>query len=183
MLTFKWVLGDITKDKVDVIVNAANATILGGGGVDGAIHRAAGPKLLQACQQIRNTKKYKDGVQTGHIVSTYGYNLPADTVFHAVGPIFDDGGPEELDALRHCYIRSILHAIKGKFRSIAFPAISTGAYGFPKGLAALLVWEVMNAMKNDGDLEVRFYFMSEQDMIVHQAVWDRMEKKHNKSSP
>jgi O-acetyl-ADP-ribose deacetylase len=121
------VVADITTLKVDGIVNAANAALAGGGGVDGAIHRAAGPKLLVACRAI-------GGCPTGEVRTTPGFDLPARFVIHAVGPVWQGGGKGEPELLASCYRRAIEAA--RSFESVAFPAISTGIYGFPADLAA-----------------------------------------------
>jgi O-acetyl-ADP-ribose deacetylase (regulator of RNase III) len=121
------VVADITTLKVDAIVNAANAALAGGGGVDGAIHRAAGPKLLVACRAI-------GGCPTGEVRMTPGFDLAARFVIHAVGPVWQGGGKGEPDLLASCYRRAIEAA--RSFESVAFPAISTGIYGFPADLAA-----------------------------------------------
>jgi O-acetyl-ADP-ribose deacetylase (regulator of RNase III) len=123
------VTGDITTQCVDAIVNAANESLLGGGGVDGAIHRAAGPELLAACRRV-------GGCPTGEARLTQGYELPARHVIHTVGPVWRGGGHGEAELLAACYRSSLALAERHALASIAFPAISTGAYGFPRSAAA-----------------------------------------------
>jgi len=125
------VQADITTLAVDAIVNAANASLLGGGGVDGAIHRVAGPELLQACRSLH-------GCHTGEAKSTPGFDLPAAWIFHTVGPVWRDGHHEEDTLLSSCYRHCLDLAHVHHCRSLAFPAISTGIYGFPKARAAKL---------------------------------------------
>jgi len=123
------VQGDITKQKVDAIVTAANTSLLGGGGVDGAIHRAAGPELLVECRKL-------GGCPTGEARITRGYRLPAQWIIHTVGPVWHDGKHYEDELLASCYRHSLELAAERMIRSVAFPAISTGAYGFPLERAA-----------------------------------------------
>ena len=128
-------VGDITKEDVDAIVNAANGTLMGGGGVDGAIHRAGGPEILAACKEIRRTQ-YPDGLPTGQAVITTGGKLPAKHVIHTVGPVYARGGADKAELLAACYFNSLSLAVEHRLKSIAFPAISTGVYGYPLDEAA-----------------------------------------------
>ena len=123
------VVGDITEQRVDVIVNAANPTLLGGGGVDGAIHRAGGPRILEECSAL-------DGCEPGGVKATGAGNLPARHVLHAVGPVWQGGGRGEDELLAACHRRAVELAAELGARTVAFPAISTGAYGFPAERAA-----------------------------------------------
>ena len=141
------VKGDITELWVDAIVNAANNTLLGGGGVDGAIHRAAGPELLEECRDL-------GGCDTGDAKITKGYNLPAQWVIHTVGPIWADGDQGEPELLARCYQRCFAIASQHQLKTIAFPAISAGAYGFPMGLAAeIAVKETASYLEEDASIE------------------------------
>lgn len=134
---------DITLLNVDAIVNAANSSLLGGGGVDGAIHIVAGPSLRGECEEIRK-EKYPDGLPTGEAVITKGYNLPSKHVIHTVGPIWEDGNHGESEMLYKCYFNSLLLAKENKLETIAFPEISTGAYGFPLDLARKVAVKAIN---------------------------------------
>ena len=131
----KVVVGDLTSQRVDVIVNAANSSLLGGGGVDGAIHRAGGPTILAECEKIRKTE-YPRGLPTGEAVITSAGNLPSKFVIHTVGPVYGQHDGKEADLLAACYRNSLQLAIKHSLSTIAFPAISTGVYGYPLHEAA-----------------------------------------------
>ena len=161
------VVGDITRQDVTAIVNAANSTLLGGGGVDGAIHRAGGPEILKECQQIRNTV-YPDGLPTGQAVITTGGNLPAKYVIHTVGPIYGRDPEREAELLAACYQNSLQLARQHAVSSIAFPSISTGAYGYPKPEAAKIASAtIKHFLSADRQIEqVRLVFFQERDARV-----------------
>ena len=161
------VIGDITRQDVDAIVNAANSTLLGGGGVDGAIHRAGGPEILKECQQIRKTT-YPDGLPTGQAVITTGGNLPAKYVIHTVGPVYGHESEREAELLAACYQNSLLLALQHDVSSIAFPSISTGAYGYPKPEAAQIASDtIKHFLTADQQIQqVRLVFFQERDARV-----------------
>ena len=141
-------MGDITKLNVDAIVNAANKTLLGGGGVDGAIHRAAGKELLAECRTL-------NGCETGEAKITKGYNLPAEHVIHTVGPVWQGGKKDEEELLASAYRNSLILAKKSNCKTVAFPAISTGVYRFPKDRAAeIAVNTIRKFLNNEEDMEV-----------------------------
>lgn len=155
--------GDITKLKLDAIVNAANKSLLGGGGVDGAIHRAAGRELLAECRTLH-------GCETGEAKITKGYNLPAKHVIHTVGPIYS-GSPQDPVKLADCYRNSLELAKANDVHSIAFPAISTGVYGYPKEDAAEIAVKTVKAWlaENEAyDMEVIFSCFDEKTKLLYQ---------------
>lgn len=155
-------VGDITQEKVCAVVNAANRSLLGGGGVDGAIHRAGGSAVLHACQAIRQSD-YPDGLPTGEAVMTTAGNLSASYVIHTVGPIFGQCGERCSELLAACYRNSIHEALKAGCESIAFPAISTGVYGYPKREAAQVAFSAVQEALQTYDINVIFIFHSESD--------------------
>ena len=154
-------VGDITKEAVDAIVNAANSSLLGGGGVDGAIHRAGGPEILKECKEIRRTQ-YPGGLPTGQAVITTAGKMVAKHVIHTVGPVYGRGGTDKAGLLAACYRNSLMLAIEKKLRTIAFPAISTGIYGYPQDEAAnVSSSEIQNILSHDKTIEeVRLIFFS-----------------------
>ena len=153
------VRGDITDEDVDAIVNAANSTLLGGGGVDGAIHRAGGPEILELCRQIRRTT-YPDGLPTGKAVATTAGRLNARWVIHTVGPVFDaHDHPEHL--LASCHVESLRVADELGARSVSFPAISCGVYGYPPRLAAPVALTAIREAETDVEL-VRFVLFGDE---------------------
>jgi O-acetyl-ADP-ribose deacetylase (regulator of RNase III) len=149
--------GDITALKTDAIVNAANRSLLGGGGVDGAIHRAAGPSLLEACRKL-------NGCETGQAKITDGFRLPARYVIHTVGPVWQGGDHNEAQLLRACYTNSLRLAAEAGLKSIAFPNISTGVYGFPREQAALIaLGAVTGFMEDPGTVEQVIFVVFDPD--------------------
>lgn len=165
-------VGDITREAVDAIVNAANSGLLGGGGVDGAIHRAGGPEILAACRQIRESR-YPGGLPTGAAVITTGGRLAARHVIHTVGPVYGHHGGEEARLLAACYENSIALAVENGLATLAFPAISTGVYGYPKAEAARVARAAIErALATHASIrEVRLVFFSQADaQIATQAA-------------
>ncbi len=165
-------VGDIIRENVDAIVNAANSTLLGGGGVDGAIHAAGGNQILEECREIRRTK-YSSGLPTGEVVITSGGNLTARFVIHTVGPIFGRNDGDNAKLLANCYKNSLALAVENNLRTIAFPSISTGAFGYPKHEAAQVSSMAIKEFlaENENLLEIRLVFFSEPDaqrFIKHQ---------------
>ncbi len=159
--------GDITRIKADAIVNAANSGLMGGGGVDGAIHRAGGPEILEECRALRKGK-YQGGLSAGDAVATTAGRLPAKRVIHTVGPVWHGGGSGEAETLASCYTRSLEIAAALGLSSIAFPAISTGVYGYPREEAARVVWKTLSQWlaANAAPRTVYLIFYSEDDARV-----------------
>jgi O-acetyl-ADP-ribose deacetylase (regulator of RNase III) len=160
-------VADITRQDVDAIVNAANSTLLGGGGVDGAIHDAGGPAILEACREIRRSQ-YPDGLPTGEAVITTGGALPARHVIHTVGPIYGRHAGAEAKLLAACYENSLALAVRHSLSSIAFPAISTGAFGYPPSEAASVSSDaIAKFLSAEQTLkEVRLVFFQQRDADV-----------------
>jgi O-acetyl-ADP-ribose deacetylase (regulator of RNase III) len=160
--------GDITRQKVDAIVNAANSRLLGGGGVDGAIHRAAGPQLLEECRGL-------GGCPTGEARITKGYRLPAKHVIHTVGPVYR-GRPEDARLLKSCYVNSLTLAAERQLATVAFPAISCGVYGYPMAEACrIAVDTTLEFLAGHPELrKVIFVLFSESDRDLYQNYLDRL---------
>ena len=161
--------GDITKLNVDAVVNAANCTLLGGGGVDGAIHRAAGPELLAACRKF-------NGCPTGEARITPGCRLPARFVFHTPGPVWHGGAHREAELLRNCYENSLKLAMENGCRSIAFPCISTGIYRFPMRNAAQIALDAVMNWKDERPGEVIFCCFSAEQTELYRELLSRTDK-------
>ena len=167
--TLELVQGDITKQDVDAIVNAANTSLLGGGGVDGAIHRAAGPELLAECRPL-------NGCETGSAKITRGYKLKARHVIHAVGPVYDDGKQGESALLASAYRTCLELASQNQCASIAFPAISTGVYGYPMEDAARVAFRVIiEYLEQHSEIKlVRYVLYDARALAIHERVLEQV---------
>ncbi|MBV6625342.1 MAG: O-acetyl-ADP-ribose deacetylase [Rivularia sp. (in: Bacteria)] len=163
------ILNDITKLQVDAIVNAANTSLLGGGGVDGAIHRAAGKELVMECRSL-------GGCKTGDAKLTKGYNLPADFIIHTVGPVWQGGNNGEPELLASCYRKCIQIALEHKFESLAFPCISTGIYGYPQDKAAeIAVKTCSEELKNkNSQLKIIFCCYGQDNYDIYQRILNKL---------
>lgn len=169
----KILLGDITEQDTDAIVNAANPHLCGGGGVDGAIHRKGGPKILEECKEIIK----KIGLlKTGRAVITSGGNLKAKFVIHTVGPVFKGGKNNEPELLRSCYQESLKLCLENGIKTIAFPSISTGAFGYPKELAAPIAISAVSGFlrENKGIKEVRFVLFDKETEEIYKKANDNI---------
>ena len=164
-------VGDITEEDVDAVVNAANSSLLGGGGVDGAIHRAGGPAILAACRALRESR-FPQGLPTGEAVITTGGNLRARHVIHTVGPVYGQNGGRDASLLAACYENSIALAAAGGLATLAFPAISTGVYGYPKREAAQVARSAIERAlaRHRAIAEVRLVFFSEGDAAIAREI-------------
>ncbi|HUB64474.1 MAG TPA: O-acetyl-ADP-ribose deacetylase [Methylocella sp.] len=165
------IIEDITRLAIDAIVNAANPSLLGGGGVDGAIHRAAGPELLAECRKL-------GGCVTGDAKMTPGFRLPARHVIHTVGPVWQGGTAGEEALLASCYRRSLEIAQHNRLRSLAFPAISTGVYGFPAERAAAIAVETVAAAADNDFERIVFCCFSESSAAYHLRELTALRRKH-----
>lgn len=165
MITLSVLKQDITALKVDAIVNAANSSLLGGGGVDGAIHRAAGPDLVHECRLL-------GGCKTGQAKITRGYRLPAKHVIHTVGPVWNGGGFKEMELLKSCYLNSLTLAANAGLGSVAFPCISTGIFGYPADAAAAVAVKVAREFSEaeSSIREIIFCCFSEEDATRYQLL-------------
>jgi len=169
-MKMKAIQADITTLEVDAIVNAANQTLLGGGGVDGCIHRAAGPELLTECRTL-------NGCPTGQAKITKGYNLPAGYVIHTVGPVWSGGDRGEPELLKNCYLNSLTLAVENGVRSIAFPSISTGVYRYPKEEACrIALGTTIEFLKQHSEIDTVFFAcFGAEDFSLYQDRIARMQ--------
>ena len=169
-------VGDITKEQVDAIVNAANSSLMGGGGVDGAIHRAGGPEILKQCKEIR-AKEFRDGLPTGEAVITSAGRMAAKHVIHTVGPVYGRGGGEKAELLASCYRNCLRLAVEHGFKTIAFPAISTGVYGYPLSQAAKVssqtIEDFLGSNASLNQVRLVFFSASDADVFVKNQAFTR----------
>lgn len=169
-MKIKIIQGDITKIECDVIVNAANRFLLGGGGVDGAIHRAAGPKLILECAKL-------GGCETGEAKITGAYKLPCQYVIHTVGPVWKGGNNQEKELLESCYRNSLALANECGVKSIAFPLISAGIYGYPKEGAIQVALEMMIEFLKENDMEVSLVLYDETTFKMAKEIYEKMREE------
>ncbi|WP_411346796.1 O-acetyl-ADP-ribose deacetylase [Paenibacillus sp. WLX1005] len=180
-VTIEAVQGDITREAVDAIVNAANSSLLGGGGVDGAIHRAGGAAILEDCYRIRDRQ---GGCPTGEAVITTAGDLPSQHVIHTVGPVWNGGNQLEPDLLRNCYIHSLQLADEYELNSISFPNISTGIYGYPKPEAAAIAVKVIQQYAETGNgtvTHIRFVCFDHDNLALYEQQLHSLNDESNES--
>ncbi|WP_046175588.1 O-acetyl-ADP-ribose deacetylase [Domibacillus indicus] len=168
-------VGDITRQQTEAIVNAANGSLLGGGGVDGAIHRAAGHELLDECKRVRMEKLNGEELPAGEAVITKGCELPADWIIHTVGPVWNGGTEKEEEKLASCYRNALKLAAEKELKSISFPSISTGVYRFPIEQASVIALQtVIGFLREHSFGSVAFTLFSEHDYRVYEAALNRV---------
>ena len=167
-------VGDITQQRVAAVVNAANSTLLGGGGVDGAIHRAGGPDILAACRELRRTR-YPVGLPTGEAVITTAGRMPARQVIHTVGPVYGAAGEQAADLLAACYRNALLLAVQHTLTTLAFPAISTGVYGYPREEAAAVasraIADLLAAYASLKEIHLVFFARQDADIFITHQIF------------
>lgn len=174
-------VGDITEQTTEAIVNAANGSLLGGGGVDGAIHQAAGHALMDECKKIRTEQLNGEELATGEVVLTKGYELPAQYVIHTVGPVWGGGSEGEEEKLASCYQNTLMLAADNGIKSIAFPSISTGVYGFPIEQAAVVALRtVIDFLEKQAFGYVAFTLFSDHDYRIYEAAMNRVMQEEGR---
>ncbi|MCP3763341.1 O-acetyl-ADP-ribose deacetylase [Domibacillus sp. A3M-37] len=179
--TLELVVGDITEQETDAIVNAANGSLLGGGGVDGAIHHAAGRAMLDECKKIRMEKLNGEELPAGEAVITKGHDLPADYVIHTVGPVWNDGSDGEEGKLAGCYRNALHLAVENGVTSISFPSISTGVYRFPIEKASVVALQaVVDFLEKHSFGYVAFTLFSDHDYRIYEAAMNRILQEENR---
>ncbi|SFE41355.1 O-acetyl-ADP-ribose deacetylase [Alteribacillus iranensis] len=179
--TLELITGDITQFSTDVMVNAANGTLMGGGGVDGAIHRAAGEELLEECKAVRNNQLHGDLLPTGEAIMTRGYNLPAKYVIHTVGPVWGEHSGEEAALLAKCYSHSLLLSFEKNMKRISFPSISTGVYGYPVEKASIVAIQTIGEFLKSNEFgKVTMVLFSREDYETYVAALEEYLSEWNK---